>query len=119
MGANWRGGLSNLFDFIGQYAGNYGLMQQKAKASEQSEQDKLMKDLLQYNVWTNPDDPARQAWSARHPGVTLPTMSNKITPEIFIKLMKPGFGGGGGGGGFNIFGGGGGVSEAPPDWDKQ
>lgn len=101
----WREGLANLFDFVGNYAGTSALLGQKAKISEQQKQDALMRDLLEYNIWTNPDDPARRLWQAKHPGVMLPTMS-KIRPEQFLRLKAPGLGGGGG---LNLFGGGGGV----------
>lgn len=109
--ANWQQGIANLMDFIGQYAGNYGLTKQREGAaqrlSEAKMQQQLTMDPLEYSVWTDPENPMRkdmeQKWQKKYPGFKFPTMTS-VRPEQFLRLKAPGLGGG-----LNLFGVGGGV----------
>lgn len=111
----WRDGVSDMMGFLANYFGNQDLMKQKAKlsaqASAEEEQNKMLRELKEYNLWTNPDDPVRKLLMARqgqdgqqlYPN--LPVMKG-IKPQDWLKLKAMQRGGGGGG---FFFGGGGGV----------
>lgn len=109
----WRDGVANLMDYVGQYAGSQDLMKEKqklqAKSNEQEEITRLMRGPREFNLWTNPNDPVRKLLEAKYPGMAL---MKGVTPQQWMKLKNPGYGGGFNfGGGGSGAGGGGGIPE--------
>lgn len=100
--ANWSRGIGDALSYLGDYFMNQDMvkkrMEMQRELSSQEDLDRISRDIREFNLWTNPDDPARALLASRYPGLDLPTA--KFRPDQFMRFKSPG--GNTGGGGFNF-----------------